>query len=207
MLVAFMAIFAIAQQREKELALGKALAAEVERTHKLLDDAALVAIVNAIGQKLAGVAKAAVPFTFRVIDEQQPFANALPGGFVYVSAAQILREHDEAELAGVLAHEMAHVVARHGQSGPQPMIFMGTALGVCTRYPADNLPIPPSLARQAPKQEEDADILAAGYLLKAGYATAAQPNGIVNTSRFQELREALERRKAAILGQRPTLAQ
>ena len=99
---------------EKEIALGKQLAQEVERSSKLIDDPVVTEYVNRVGQNLVRNSDARVPFTIKVIDSDVVNAFALPGGFFYVNSGLILRAEEEAELAGVMAHEMSHVIARHG---------------------------------------------------------------------------------------------
>src|SRR5437764_476886 len=99
---------------EKEIALGKGLAQEVERSSKLIDDPVVTEYVNRVGQNLVRNSDAKVPFTIKVIDSDEVNAFALPGGFFYVNSGLILRAQEESELAGVMAHEISHVTARHG---------------------------------------------------------------------------------------------
>src|SRR6201998_458786 len=99
---------------EREIALGKQLAQEVERSSKLIDDPVVTEYVNRVGQNLVRNSDARVPFTIKVIDSDEVNAFALPGGFFYVNSGLILRAQEESELAGVMAHEISHVTARHG---------------------------------------------------------------------------------------------
>src|ERR1700686_124257 len=99
---------------EKEIALGKGLANEVERSAKIIDDPVISEYVNRVGQNLVRNSDAKVPFTIKVIDSEDVNAFALPGGFFFVNSGLILKADNEAELAGVMAHEIAHVAARHG---------------------------------------------------------------------------------------------
>src|SRR5262249_939849 len=99
---------------EKEIPLGKGLAQEVERSSKMIDDPVVTEYVNRVGQNLVRNSDARVPFTIKVIDSDEVNAFALPGGFFYVNSGLILRAQEESELAGVMAHEIAHVAARHG---------------------------------------------------------------------------------------------
>src|ERR1700719_3052853 len=99
---------------EREIALGKGLAQEVERSSKLIDDPVVTEYVNRVGQNLVRNSDARVPFTIKVIDSDEVNAFALPGGFFYVNSGLILRAQEESELAGVMAHEISHVTARHG---------------------------------------------------------------------------------------------
>src|SRR5579872_6841469 len=99
---------------EKEIALGKELAEDVERQAKIIDDPIIAEYVNRVGQNLVRSSDANVPFTIKVIDTEDVNAFALPGGFFFVNSGLILKADTEAELAGVMAHEIAHVAARHG---------------------------------------------------------------------------------------------
>ena len=99
---------------EKEIALGKQLAQEVERQAKIIDDPIISEYVNRVGQNIVRNSDAKVPFTIKVIDSEEVNAFALPGGFFFVNTGLILKADNEAELAGVMAHEIAHVAARHG---------------------------------------------------------------------------------------------
>src|SRR6516165_7760545 len=93
---------------EHEIALGKQLAQEVERTSKMIDDPVVTEYVNRVGQNLVRNSDARVPFTIKVIDSDEVNAFALPGGFFYVNSGLILRAQEESELAGVMAHEISH---------------------------------------------------------------------------------------------------
>ena len=99
---------------EKEIALGKGLAQQVERQAKIINDPVVAEYVNRVGQNLVRNSDAKVPFTIKVIDSEEVNAFALPGGFFFVNSGLILKADNEAELAGVMAHEIAHVAARHG---------------------------------------------------------------------------------------------
>src|SRR5881227_3326546 len=96
---------------EKEIALGKQLAQEVERQAKIIDDPIIAEYVNRVGQNLVRNSDAKVPFTIKVLDTEEVNAFALPGGFFFVDSGLILKAETEAELAGVMAHEIAHVAA------------------------------------------------------------------------------------------------
>ena len=99
---------------QREIALGKQAAMEVEKTAKMINDPVVTEYVNRVGQNLVRNSDAKVPFTIKVIDSDEINAFALPGGFFYVNSGLILRADEEAELAGVMGHEIAHVAARHG---------------------------------------------------------------------------------------------
>src|SRR6266446_4603824 len=98
---------------EKEIQMGRQLAAEIERQVKLVEDPTINEYVNRVGQNLVRNSDAKVPFTIKVVESDEINAFALPGGFFYVNSGLILAADDEAELAGVMAHEIAHVAARH----------------------------------------------------------------------------------------------
>ena len=131
---------------EKEIALGKQLAQEVERQAKIIDDPIIAEYVNRVGQNLVRNSDAKVPFTIKVLDSEEVNAFALPGGFFFVNSGLILKADTEAELAGVMAHEIAHVAARHGTRqatrgeliniGTIPLIFMGGWTGYAIRQGA-----------------------------------------------------------------------
>src|SRR6202030_4297259 len=124
---------------EKEIALGKQMAQEVERQAKIVDDPIIAEYVNRIGQNLVRNSDAKVPFTIKVVDSEEINAFALPGGFFFVNTGILLNADNEAEMAGVMAHEIGHVAARHGtrqatrgelvQYGTLPLIFMGGMAG------------------------------------------------------------------------------
>ncbi len=98
---------------QKERALGESMAAAIDRQTKLVADPDLNDYVNLLGQKLARNSDAEVPFTIKVIDSPELKAFSLPGGFLYVDKGLIMEVDSEAELAGLMAHEIAHVAARH----------------------------------------------------------------------------------------------
>jgi predicted Zn-dependent protease len=98
---------------QREIALGKQAAMEVEKTSKMINDPVVTEYVNRVGQNLVRNSDAKVPFTIKVIDSDEINAFALPGGFFYVNSGLILRADEEAELAAVMGHEIAHVAARH----------------------------------------------------------------------------------------------
>ena len=120
---------------EHEIALGKQLAQEVDRSAKFITDPVVTEYVNRVGQNLVRNSDAQVPFTIKVIDSDEINAFALPGGFFYVNSGLVLRADEESELAGVMAHEIAHVCARHGtknatkgqimQMATIPLIMLG----------------------------------------------------------------------------------
>src|SRR5579885_1347807 len=184
---------------EKEIALGKSLAQEVERSSKLIDDPVVTEYVNRVGQNLVRNSDARVPFTIKVIDSDEVNAFALPGGFFYVNSGLILRAQEEAELAGVMAHEIAHVAARHGtkqatkgeimQLASIPaMIFLPYSWAGYGIYQGMNLAIPLTFLKFSRDAEREADFLGLQYMYKAGY----DPNAYVS---FFERIQADEKRR------------
>ncbi len=182
---------------EKEIALGKSLAQDVERYSKIIDDPVVSEYVNRVGQNLVRNSDAKVPFTIKLIDSRQVNAFALPGGFFFVNSGLFLRAESESELAGVMAHEIAHVAARHGTKRATkgqvlnlatiPLIFMGGWTGFGIRQAA-GFAIPITFLRFGRKAEAEADFLGLQYLYKAGY----DPTSFID---FFEKMKADEKRK------------
>jgi len=184
---------------EKEIALGKQLAQEVERSSKLIDDPVVTEYVNRVGQNLVRNSDARVPFTIKVIDSDEVNAFALPGGFFYVNSGLILRAQEESELAGVMAHEISHVAARHGtknatkgqilQLATIPLILLGPAgLAGYGLYEGLNVALPVTFLKFSRDAEREADFLGLQYMYKAGY----DPNAYVT---FFERIQADEKRR------------
>ena len=182
---------------EKEIGLGKALAQDVERQAKIIDDPVIAEYVNRVGQNLVRNSDAKVPFTIKVIDAEDVNAFALPGGFFFVNSGLILKADSEAELAGVMAHEIAHVAARHGTRQATrgqianlatiPLIFMGGWTGYGIRQAASIL-IPMGFLQFSRAFESEADMLGLEYLYKTGY----DPTAFVD---FFEKIQSLEKKK------------
>src|SRR5438270_6833355 len=165
---------------EREIALGKGLAQEVERSSKLIDDPVVTEYVNRVGQNLVRNSDARVPFTIKVIDSDEVNAFALPGGSFYRNSGLILRAQEESELAGVMAHEISHVTARHGtkiatkgelmQMATIPLMLLGpggwAGYGI---YQGLNLAIPVTYLKFSRDNEREADYLGLQYMYKTGY--------------------------------------
>lgn len=182
---------------EKEIAMGKQYAQEIERQAKIIDDPVVSEYVNRIGQNLVRNSDVKVPVSIKVIDAEEVNAMALPGGFFFVNSGLILKAENESELAGVMAHEIAHIAARHGTRQATrgqlvnlasiPLIFMGGWTGYGIRQAASVL-IPVTFLKFSRGFEEEADLLGLQYLYKAGY----DPTAFVD---FFEKIQSMEKRK------------
>ncbi len=184
---------------QREIALGKQLSEEVEKVSKLIQDPVIVNYVNKVGQNLVRNSDAEVPFTIKVIDDEHFNAFALPGGFFYVNTGVILHSDTEAELAGVMAHEIAHVCARHQTrnatkanimqiaSIPLIMTLPGTMAGYGI-YEGMNFMIPMTYLKFSRDAEREADYLGIQYMYKAGY----DPNAFVMAFEKVEAEEKKE---------------
>jgi predicted Zn-dependent protease len=183
---------------EKEIALGKQMAQEVERQAKIVDDPIIAEYVNRVGQNLVRNSDAKVPFTIKVIDSEEINAFALPGGFFFVNTGVLMNADNEAEMAGVMAHEIAHVAARHGTrqasrgeivqvASIAPLIVLGGWAGYGT-YQAMSLIVPMGFLKFNRNFESEADMLGLEYIYKAGY----DPTSFVD---FFEKVQSLEKTK------------
>ncbi len=187
---------------EKEIALGKQLSEEVKRQARLNDDPLISEYVNRVGQNLARNSDAKVPFTFQVIEDETPNAFALPGGFIFVNTGLIKIADEEDEFAAALAHEIAHVAARHltCQATKEQLLTMlalpaGAVLGgwggVLARQ-GMGVGMPMAFMKFTRANETEADYLGVQYMYAAGY----DPNGAVSI--FEKL-EMLERQQPGTL--------
>ncbi len=186
---------------EGQVARGRVYAQQIESQIKLINDPVITEYVNRIGQNLVRNSDAQVPFTIKVIDSDVVNAMALPGGFFYVNSGLILAADEEAEMAGVMAHEIAHVAACHYaremtrmnllQMASLPAIFMGGALGYGI-YEGMGLGIPLTFLHFSREFEAQADYLGIQYMYRAGY----DPSAFVS---FFEKIQAMEKKKPGTL--------
>ena len=182
---------------ETEIKMGKQYAMQVENSVKMVQDPVVNEYVNRIGQNLVRNSDAKVPFTIKVIDSDEINAFALPGGFFYVNSGLILAADEEAELAGVMAHEISHVCARHAmrqmtranwaQIGTIPLIFVGGGIGYGI-YEAAGLGLPLTFMKFQRNFEAEADYLGLQYMYKTGY----DPQAFIS---FFEKIQAKEKKK------------
>src|SRR6266481_5795184 len=186
---------------ETEIRMGKQYAMQVEQSVKLVQDPVVNEYVNRIGQNLVRNSDAQVPFTIKVIDSDEVNAFALPGGFFFGNSGLILAADEEAELAGVMAHEIAHVAARHGTRqmtraqwaniGTIPLIFIGGGIGYGI-YEAAGLGLPLTFMKFQRNFEAEADYLGLQYMYKTGY----DPQAFIS---FFEKVQAKEKKKPGTL--------
>jgi len=186
-----------------EIRNGKSYSMEIEKSAHLVTDPVIVEYINRVGQNIVKNSDCKVPFTIKVIDSDEINAMALPGGFFYVNSGLILAADEEAELAGVMAHETAHVCAHHAarqmtklnyaQIGSIPLIIMTsgswTGYGI---YEATQLAIPMAFLKFSRMDEAEADWLGLQYMYKAGY----DPQAFIQ---FFEKIDALEKHKPGTL--------
>jgi hypothetical protein len=182
-----------------EISTGKQYATEIEKSAHLVTDPVIEEYVNRVGQNIVKNSDCKVPFTIKVIDSDEINAMALPGGFFYVNSGLIMAADEEAELAGVMAHETAHVCAHHAareqtkmnymQIGSIPLMIVAygswTGYGI---YEASQLAIPVTFLQFSRASESEADWLGLEYMYKAGY----DPQAFIQ---FFEKIQALEKHK------------
>ncbi|HTW60650.1 MAG TPA: M48 family metallopeptidase [Terracidiphilus sp.] len=188
---------------DSEIKMGKQYADEIEKSTRFITDPVVDEYINRIGQNIVKNSDCKVPFTIKVIDSDEINAFALPGGFFYVNSGLILAADEEAELAGVMAHETAHVCAHHAmremtraeyaQIGMVPLIMMTgyswTGYGI---YEAAQLAIPVTFLEFSREFEAQADFLGVQYMYRAGY----DPQAFIS---FFEKIQALEKRKPGLV--------
>jgi len=186
---------------EKQVAMGRTFAQQVESQVKLVNDPVVTEYVNRIGQNLVRNSDAQVPFTIKVIDSDVVNAMALPGGFFYVNSGLLLAADEEAEVAGVMAHEIAHVAACHAareisranlmQMASIPLIFIGGGIGYAG-YEAAGIGGMLGILKFSRGFEAEADYLGIEYMYRAGY----DPSAFVS---FFEKVQAMEKKKPGTL--------
>jgi beta-barrel assembly-enhancing protease len=182
---------------EGQIRMGKEYAQQVESSSKLIKDPVISEYINRVGQNLVRNSDSQVPFAIKVLDSDDVNAFALPGGFFFVNSGLILAADNEAELAGVMAHEIAHVAACHiarentrGQLfnlASIPLIFVGGGVGYAVRNIA-GIGMPMTFLKFSRGFESEADFLGVEYLYKAGYDPQA-------FTAFFEKVQALEKKK------------
>ncbi len=188
---------------DSEIKMGKGYADEIEKSTRMITDPVVTEYVNRVGQNIVKNSDCKVPFTIKVIDSDEINAMALPGGFFYVNSGLILNADEEAELAGVMAHEVAHVCAHHAaremtrlnytQLGMIPLIMLTgyswTGYGI---YEAAQLAVPMTFLMFSREFEAQADYLGVQYMYRAGY----DPQAFIS---FFEKIQALEKRKPGLV--------
>jgi beta-barrel assembly-enhancing protease len=188
---------------DTEIKMGKMYATEIEKSTRFITDPVVTEYVNRIGQNIVKNSDCKVPFTIKVIDSDEINAMALPGGFFYVNSGLILNADEEAELAGVMAHETAHVCAHHAvreqtrmnyaQLGTIPLIMMTgyswTGYGI---YEATQFAVPLTFLKFSRDFEAQADFLGIQYMYRSGY----DPQAFIS---FFEKVQALEKRKPGLV--------
>jgi predicted Zn-dependent protease len=186
---------------ESQIRMGKEFSQEVEKRANLVTDPVVSEYVNRLGQNLVRNSDARVPFTIKVVDSEEVNAFALPGGFFYVNSGLIMIAENEAELAGVMAHEIAHVAACHMARentrsqlmnlASIPLIFVGGGIGYAVRDLV-GMAVPMGFLKFSRSFETEADFLGIEYLYKAGYDPQAF------TSFFEKI-QAREKKKSGTL--------
>jgi predicted Zn-dependent protease len=181
--------------------MGKMYAMEIEKSTKFITDPVVTEYVNSIGQNIVRNSDCKVPFTIKVIDSDEINAFALPGGFFFINSGLILNADNEAELAGVIAHETAHVCAHHAaremtrlnyaQLGAIPLMMIGGWAGYGV-YEASGVAVPVAFMKFSREFEAQADYLGVQYMYRAGY----DPQALIT---FFEKVQALEKHKPGMV--------
>lgn len=186
---------------EKQVAMGRAYSQEVEASSNMVTDPVVTEYINRVGQNIVRNSDSEVPFTIKVVDSDAVNAFALPGGFFYVDSGLILAADNEAELVGVMSHEIAHVAACHAARentrsqlmnlASIPLIFVGGGIGYALQEAA-GLALPMGYLKFSRGFESEADYLGVQYMYKAGY----DPQSF--TAFFEKVQE-MEKRKPGTL--------
>ncbi len=187
---------------EKQVAMGREFAQQVDQSSHLITDARVNEYINRLGQNLVRNSDSKLPFTIKVLDDETPNAFTLPGGYMYVNSGAILTAEDESELAGVMAHEIGHVAACHvarqqtrgtlANLASIPLIMVGGPLVGMGVNQVLGLAVPAAFMKFSRNFEAQADYLGVQYAYKAGY----DPVGMIN---FFERLEALEKKKKGFI--------
>jgi predicted Zn-dependent protease len=188
--------------REKEMQIGRQLAMEVEQQSKMIDDPIVTEYVNRVGQNIVLHSDAKVPFTIKVVDSDEVNAFALPGGFFFVNKGLLLAADNESELAGVMAHEIAHVCARHAMEnqGKATLINWGALAGIIfggpivsqVLYNGGGILAGLAQLKFSRGAEEEADMLGVEYLYASGY----DPTGM--STMFEKLASKNKKKPGAV---------
>jgi predicted Zn-dependent protease len=186
---------------DSQVRMGQEFAKQVEQTSHLITDPVVNEYVNRVGQNLSRNSDTRLPFTIKVLDVEQPNAFALPGGYMFVNAGTILLADDESELAGVMAHEIAHVAACHSARGATrgnlaqlamiPVVILTGGIAGIGINQAANYGIPAVFSKFGRNFEAQADYLGVQYAYKAGY----DPNGMID---FFEKLQVLEKKRPGV---------
>jgi hypothetical protein len=194
---------------EEEIAIGRNASKELEASVTLLQDPVIREYVNRVGQNIVRNSDAKVPFTIKVIDSDEINAVSLPGGYFYVNSGLILAADEEAELAGVMAHEIAHVTARHAAEQQQKgswvnfamipvMIFGGGIPGMIAQQAA-SIGIPLTFLHFGKEAEKEADWLGLQYMYAAGY----DPGASVSFFEKLQARESAKKKVSGLFSTHP----
>ena len=200
---------------QSELELGRRHAQQLEAGMKFIEDPAITEYVNRLGQELVRNSDAKAAFTIKVVDSDEPRAYALPGGFLYVNSGLLSAVDNEAQLAGVMAHAIAHVAARHvtrmmtraqfANYMTAPLIFAGGKCNIYAECDSDqNLGLPITFLKDSRAFEAEADYFGIQYLYKTGY----DPGAFVSYLEKREPEEnANPRSQALMFATHPPLAE